>query len=313
MKGISFYSIIIFLIIPLSISFAQDDPTELPWEKPKLEGKHFKVDGINNLPDLHGDIIDPQLVVFFAGNQYMVVEELMDEFKKENPDVERIYFQTLPPGIEAEQYEKGALVIGNLRIETKPDILTAGHGRIAGYKNDKGWFNNIYDYARNRLAIMVYKDNPKNISSLNDLGKDDINVSMPNPDWEGIATPIQKAYVNEGGEDLKNRIMQDKKDNNTTFLTKMHHRQTPLRIMRKESDAGPVWYTETYYHAKMKNHPIAMVEIPDSVNEYVTYTAGVFKDAPHPDIAEKFIKFLTEGKGQEVYKKYGFLPPEKQN
>ena len=82
MKDISFISILLFLIIPLSLSFAQDDPTELPWEKPNLEGKHFKVDGINNLPDFHGDIVDPQLVVFFAGNQYMVVEELMDEFKK---------------------------------------------------------------------------------------------------------------------------------------------------------------------------------------------------------------------------------------
>ena len=33
---------------------------------------NFIVYGIDNVPDLYGNIIDPQLVVFFAGNQFSV-------------------------------------------------------------------------------------------------------------------------------------------------------------------------------------------------------------------------------------------------
>ena len=131
---------------------------------------------------------------------------------------------------------------------------------------------------------------------------------MPNPQWEGIATPIQKAYVAAGGQALKDEIMKAKKMAGTTWLTRMHHRQTPMRIMQKQADAGPVWYTEAYFQAMIKN-PIAMVQIPDAQNQYVTYTAAAMKKAPHPQAAQDFLDFLVSQEGQAVYRKYGFLAP----
>ncbi len=45
----------------------------------------------------------------------------------------------------------------------------------------------------------------------------------------------------------------------------------PLRLLRDESDAGPVWYSEAYYQ-RMINHPISWVELPEADNVVTTTT-----------------------------------------
>jgi len=280
-----------------------------PWSQSPSNGFNFTVPQIDNVPDLHGDIVDPQLVVFFAGNQFMATAELMDAFRLEHPDVRRIYWETLPPGILARQIEEGAIVIGNLRIAITPDIYTAGGKRIRQFEEQKR-FDRVEQYAQNRLAIMVRKGNPKKVLSLNDLGRDDVRVSMPNPAWEGVAALITNSYKNAGGEQLVDRIMQEKVKDGTTFLTHIHHRQTPLRIMMGESDAGVVWYTEAQFQ-KMIGNPIDFVEIPAKQNMTGMYFAGLFKNAPHAQAAREFMDFLMSEKAQAIFRKYGFLPPAK--
>jgi molybdate transport system substrate-binding protein len=281
-----------------------------PWNPPPSGGVNFTVDQIDNVPDLHGDIVGPQLVVFFAGNQFMATDELMAAFRQAHPEVQRIYWETLPPGILAKQIEQGAVIIGNLRIAIKPDIYTAGTRRIQQFQ-DQGRFESVETYARNRLAIMVRKGNPKGVRSLKDLGGSGVRVSMPNPEWEGIANQIIGAYRKAGGEELANRIMREKVRSGTTFLTQIHHRQTPVRIMRGESDAGVVWYSEARFQQIIGN-PIDLIEIAPDQNVTATYIAGVFKDAPHAAAARAFATFLVSAKAQAIFRKYGFLPaPEK--
>ena len=196
------------------------------------------------MPDLYGDIIDPQLVVFFAGNQFMCIDDLMTAFKKEYPQYKRVFAETLPPGILARQMKEGSLVIGNMRIQLKPDVYTAGKSRIV---QTPEWFTNTEVYAKNKLAIMVQKDNPHNIKSLRDLARKELRVSMPNPEWEGIGKRIEEAYIKAGGNNLKNAIMIDKVKDSSTFLTHIHHRQSPMRILYNYADAAPVWFSEVQF------------------------------------------------------------------
>jgi len=288
-----------------------ENPYWPPWCMPPQNGKNFTIDMIDNLPDLHGDIVNPQLVIYFAGNQFMVVPDLLKAFCAEHPEIKRIFAETLPPGIEADQIEKGALIIGNCRIAMGcPDVYTGGKGRIEELQKSKKWFSRIEHYARNRLAIMVPKGNPADIHSLKDLGSKTLLVSMPNPKWEGIGKRILEAYKKAGGNALVRTIMTDKVQEGTTFLTHIHHRQTPLRILLGMSQAGPVWYTEAKFQQTL-GHPIQLVTIPDSENVTAVYTAAMFRKAPHRTAAKKFMDFLVSEKGQAVYKKYGFEPPPK--
>ncbi|GAC1596585.1 MAG: hypothetical protein NVS3B19_19040 [Ginsengibacter sp.] len=163
--------ILIILILQLTLlsnSFAQDHQFDPPWNKPPDSKVHFTVAGVDNVPDLFGDINDPQLVVFFGGNQFMVIDELVKAFKKQYPKYKRVFVETLPPGILAQQIEGGTMTIGNMRITLKADVYTAGKNRI---EQTPGWFSRKEVYGKNRLAIMVQKGNPKHITGLNDLGK----------------------------------------------------------------------------------------------------------------------------------------------
>lgn len=294
--------VLLLFITGASYTFAQDHRFDPPWNTPPESAVQFTVPGIDNVPDLYGDINNPQLVVFFAGNQFMCIDELLEAFKKQYPQYRKVFAETLPPGILAKQIHGGSLTIGNMRIDLKPDVYTAGKGRIDQMKND---FSRTEVYAYNRLAIMVQAGNPKKITGLNDLGRKDVRVSMPNPQWEGIAKRIEEAYVKAGGNNLKNAIMETKVKDSTTFLTQIHHRQTPLRILYGNSDAGPVWYTEAYYQ-QMIHHPIGLVEIPDSENVSATYVAGQLRNAPHQKAAKDFMDFLVSPLAKAIYKKYGF-------
>ncbi|MEO8780285.1 MAG: substrate-binding domain-containing protein [Rhodanobacter sp.] len=276
-----------------------------PWNPPP-PGLQFSVPPFDAIADLQGDIVDPQLVVFFAGNQFMVVHDLVAAFKQAHPQYQRVFVETLPPGILARQIEGGTLVMGNLRITLKPDIYTAGKGSIEENQKKHDWFADTCDYARNPLAILVAKGNPKHIESLQDLGRADIRVSMPNPAWEGIARQIETSYRKVGGEALDKTIMQTKVNNGTTFLTRIHHRQSPLRVLEGHSDAAPVWSTEAYFQQQILHHPVETIAIPAAQNAVATYTAARMRDAPHEQAAKDFMAFMQSTAAQAVYRKYGF-------
>ncbi len=308
-KKIEYLFPIMFLILIFQIAFpaeARAQRLDPPWSKYEQEGKKFTVPGIDNVPDLHGEVNNPDLVIFFAGNQFMVVPDLIKAFKEKYPQYKRIFIETLPPGILLDQIEQGAVVIGNMRVSLKPDIFTAGKGHIKEIQGKKHLFNRTVNYTRNKLAIMVYKGNPMNINSLKDLAKPDIRISMPNPQWEGIAKIIIRTYKKAGGDNLIKAIMDKKVNEGMTFLTHIHHRQTPMRIMEKKSDAGPVWYTEAKFQ-EMIGNPIEVVPIPEKENTEVVYTAASLINAPHPRAAEDFLNFLKSKTCSEIYRKYGFM------
>ncbi|MEO6638839.1 MAG: substrate-binding domain-containing protein, partial [Ginsengibacter sp.] len=167
------------------------------------------------------------------------------------------------------------------------------------------YFIDTVTYAYNTLAIMVQAGNPKNIKGLKDLARSDVRVSMPNPEWEGIGKRIEEAYVKAGGAGLKNTIMATKVKDSTTYLTQIHHRQSPMRILYNQSDAAPVWYSEVFYQQMLK-HPVEMISIPDNENINAIYVAGLMKKAPHPQAAKDFMNFLTSDIAKNIYKKYGF-------
>ena len=298
------------LAVVCGVASASQDNYLPPWNPPPTGGVSFAVPPFDAIADLHGDIVDPQLTVFFAGNQFMVVHDLVEAFKQRYPQYPRIYVETLPPGILAKQIETGSLVMGNLRIALKPDIFTNGKSAIADLQKQHGWFADTVDYARNPLAIMVAKGNPKHVEGLKDLGRPDVRVSMPNPQWEGIAKQIEASYRQAGGDALDRTIMDSKVKDGSTYLTRIHHRESPLRVLQGESDAAPVWSTEAYFQQQILHRPVETIAIPADQNVTSTYTAARMKDAPHAQAAKDFLAFMASAEAQGIYRKYGFQPPQ---
>ncbi len=284
-----------------------------PWSKgannPALDkGYEFQVPDIDNVPDLHGNPNQALLVLFVGGNQFMVMPALIRAFEAEHPELRgHIFYETLPPGILTKQIAaNGTITLGNFTLQIQADVYEAGLNAVQEMEKAQ-----IVDapvsYATNDLEIMVRRGNPSNIHSLSDLGNDKIRLSMPNPDWEGVARQIAISMEKAGGAALVDRVMKQKVKDGSTFLTQIHHRQTPMRILNGQSDAGVTWASEVNFQEKIGN-PIAGVVIPAAQNTTATYAAAMLKNAPHREAASAWLSFLGSPAAQKAYADYGFKP-----
>lgn len=268
----------------------------------------FTVPPVDEIADLHGDPAGAQLVVFMAGNQYMVMPALLAAFRQAHPAIRRVYYETLPPGVDARQIAAaGRLQIGNLVVDAKPDVFLSGARRMREMR-EKGYVGRAFAYASNELAIMVRKGNPKHIASMRDLGRADVRVAMPDPRWEGVAEQIDASYRKAGGEALMHDVMESKVENGTTILTSIHHRQTPMFIREGRADAGPVWVSEALYQERI-GAPLSLVKIPAADNVRARYVAAMVNGAQHRAAAQAFLAFLKSPGAAAIYRSYGFGPP----
>jgi ABC-type molybdate transport system substrate-binding protein len=284
-----------------------------PWSKgandPATEkGVVFSVADVDNVPDLHGNPAGAKLVLFVGGNQFFVMPELIAAFEHDHPELTgHIFYETLPPGILRKQMqEQGVLTLGNLTIQVKPDVYEAGTGVLREMERG-GEVKNVVEYVTNDLEIMIAAGNPKGVRSLSDLRRPDLRLAMPNPQWEGVARQIADSLRKAGGDALYQAVYQDKVKTGASVLTEIHHRQTPMRVMSGQADAGVTWSSEVRFQESIGN-PIQGIAIPAAENTIAGYAAGLVAGAPHQAAATEWLNFLKTDRAQAAYLRYGFHP-----
>jgi ABC-type molybdate transport system substrate-binding protein len=259
-----------------------------------------------------GDSYTSDLVMYLAGNQFMVMEELIKDFQKKNADIKTVYVETIPPG----QIFKGQILkqgqINGQNTSMEPDIFASVNLNHLKKLGKKDMMKQYMIYTHNKLELMVAKGNPKNIKGPKDLDRDDIVQSHPNPKTEGIF----KFY---GSEMLKDLGLHAKVTGGKickscwavpgkTWFTSRHHRETPARIEEGTADVGIVWTTEVV-HAKKEGRKIDGVPIPAPYNKQdkVGYAIGKLNKGRNQVNADRFLKYLASDDAQNIYAKYGFL------
>ena len=258
-----------------------------------------------------GDSYTADLVMYLAGNQFMVMEELIQDFQKKHPDVKTVYVETIPPG----QILKGQLLqqgqINGKDTAMNPDLYASVNlGHLKKLKA-KALMENYITYTHNKLELMVAEGNPKGIKGPQDLARDDLVQSHPNPLTEGIFKFYGSEMLNDlglhekvtGGSQCKSCwAVPDK-----TWFTSRHHRETPYRIEQGEADVGIVWTTEVV-HAKKEGRKVDGVSIPEPFNKQdkVGYAIGALGNGRNPDNAQRYLAYLATDDAQAIYAKYGF-------
>lgn len=277
-----------------------------------MDNKNLPVIPADRADDLHNlDIAhSADLVLFMAGNQFMVMKEIVAAFKKEYPDIQKIFYETLPPGLELKQILSGGALFRGEKINVHADIYSSVNAKAMETLIEAGHIlqEDYHLYLHNRLTLMVQKGNPARIKSVADLGRDSIRISQPDPANEDIAFHIIDMYRQAGGDGLVHRIMEKKRAEGTTIFTVVHHRETPLRILRRTVDAGPVWATEAI-HAKASGLAFDVVEPGEDFDQRsrINYYICKLKHARHPENADKFIEFIKSSDARQIYQKHGFL------
>ena len=251
------------------------------------------------------------LVLFVAGNQFMVMNELLRRFQTQHPDVEEIFYETLPPGLELKQILAGGAYFKDKIIAVRPDVYASVSEAAMKQLETGGLIKSgeYFLYLHNRLVLMVPRGNPAGIKSVQDLSRSEVRVSQPNPEYEDIAFHIIDMYRQAGGETLVHRIMEEKRAEGTTILTVVHHRETPLRISKGTVDVGPVWATEIQ-HANETDQSIDVVEPGETLDqrERINYYICKLKGSANPQNGFKFLEFIKSPPAQSIYEKYGFVP-----
>ncbi len=271
----------------------------------------FQVDGKIDYGNV-GDSYTADLVIYLAGNQFMVMEDLISAFQKHNPDIKSVFVETIPPG----QILKGQILkqgkIAGQNIARNPDLFASVNVNHLKKLQAKNLMSDYITYTHNKLALEVLEGNPKHIKGPRDLARDDVVVTLPNPLTEGIF----KFY---GSEMLKmlgiyQKVTDGKKCKSCwaikdkTWFTSRHHRETPIRLLQGKTDVGLVWTTEITYQQKI-GRKIEGVDIPAPYNmaDKVAYVIGSLKTARNPYNAVRFLSFLGTDKAQNIYARHGFI------
>ena len=259
-----------------------------------------------------GDSYTADLVLYLAGNQYMVVEDLMKDFLAKHPEVKTAYVETIPPGqILKEQILKQGQIKGK-DTARNPDIyasVDSGHIQVL---KKQGLMDEAMIYIHNQLELMIVAGNPKKIKGVRDLGRDDLVQSHPNPITEGIFTfygiPMLKSlglYEKvTGGKECRGCWAVPGK----TWFTDRHHRDTPDRLEKGQADVGIVWSTEVVeWRSQGRKIDGVKIEAPYNMADKVGYVIGALKTGRNPKYAQAFLTYLATNPAQAIYEKHGFV------
>jgi len=264
-----------------------------------------------------GDSYSADLVIYIAGNQYMVMKELIQDFQKASPHVKSVYVATLPPGQMLYDQILNQGKVNGEKTNQIPDLFGSVNIEHLHTLKESGRMDSYLVYAHNQLALMVAKGNPRNIKGPEDLARDDLLQSHPNPLTEGI-------FQFYGAQMLKDLGIYEEVTGNAsciacwavpgkTWFTQRHYRETPYRIENAQADVGIVWATEVI-EAKSQGREIDGVPIPSPLNkaDNVAYVIGILNDAKNQANAQLFLNYLRTRHAQQIYGKYGFVGASEQ-
>jgi hypothetical protein len=105
----------------------------------------------------------------------------------------------------------------------------------------------------------------------------------------------------------------------STFITLIHHLETPFNLRNDIADVGPVWATEVFYQRnRLNQNDVVAIEITgenpatgddfnrgDKVNYLATITEGVMEPS-HKQAAKDWINFLRSDEAQDIMENVGF-------
>jgi molybdate transport system substrate-binding protein len=157
-------------------------------------------------------------------------------------------------------------------------------------------------FVKNKLVIIVPKDNKAGIMTPKDLAKpgikfDTAQASVP------VGTYTQQALDNfsklpEYGADFKANV------NKNTVSQEDNVKAIVQKVQLGEADAGIVYATD----AQAAKDKLTLIDIPDAQNVIATYPVAVVKGAKQAALGQKFIAYLLSADGQAILQKYGFAP-----
>jgi molybdate transport system substrate-binding protein len=146
-------------------------------------------------------------------------------------------------------------------------------------------------FARNRLAIVVPRGNPKHVAGLADLGRPGMTVALAAPEVP-VGRYATQAFAKAG-------VPRPEASNEVDVKAVL------TRVAMGEADAGIVYTTDVVAGGDR----VEAVSIPEQHNVIASYPIATLKAAPNAAGARAFVAYVLSAPGQRVLARSGFLAP----
>ena len=232
-----------------------------------------------------------ELHVFAAASLREAITEAADAFQHANPEV-RVVSNFAGSQVLRLQIESGARA--DLFVSASPDHLDALQ-RAGLLQADPTVV------ATNELVLAVPSGNSARISGIQDLTQPGRRVvmaaeSVPAGAYARQMLALQAATT--GRPELADAVLQRV----ISFETNV--RQVAAKLELDEADAGFVYRTDVL----ASGGRLQIIETPPQVQVTAQYPAAILRDAPNPQLAERFLTFLRSPEAQAILARHGFAP-----
>lgn len=184
---------------------------------------------------------------------------------------------------------------GQIQSEGTADVFASASGTWTDAVQDDPGVSDRTDFVTNKLVIITPPDNPADITSIEDLANDGVQLVLA---AEGVPVgDYARESLKSAGilADAEANVVSNEEDNTSVVA----------KITSGEADAAIVYDSDVSAAA---GNDVNAVEIPEDVNVLATYPIAVVVGAPHSDLAAEFIAYITGPDGQATLETYGFGP-----
>ncbi|MGE3541271.1 MAG: molybdate ABC transporter substrate-binding protein [Candidatus Tectimicrobiota bacterium] len=156
-------------------------------------------------------------------------------------------------------------------------------------------------FVRNRLVVIVPRDNPKQLRSFQDLASPGLKLSLAAPKvpvGSYSRQALSKAQADYGA-DFAARVLRNlasEEDNVKQVVTK---------VQLGEADAGIVYASDV---TPRVSHDVRMLPIAEAYNQLATYPIALTAGVKNRQAADVFIAFVLAPEGQAILQSHHFLP-----
>jgi molybdate transport system substrate-binding protein len=156
-------------------------------------------------------------------------------------------------------------------------------------------------FVKNRLVVIVPKENKAKVTTFCDLGKAGLKLDLANANVP-VGNYSRQAFRKASaacGSDFEQRVLKN------LVSEEENVKQVVTKVQLGEVDAGIVYISDV---TPKVSTVVGAVTIPDDANQIAAYPIALTKEVRNRAAAQAFIGFVLSAEGQAILKAHSFIP-----
>jgi len=240
-----------------------------------------------------GAALSGQLTVFAAAAFTEVFQEMKARLEESNPGLSITFSFASSTQLRA-QLEQGA----------RADVFVSGDEKQMDLAREAGLLaGEPAVFAHNRLVVILPRNNPAGIETLQDLATPGVKLDLVNENAPAGAYARQflsrTSAASAFGADFEQRVLAN------VISEEENVKQVVAKVRLGEADAGICFVSDVTPEAASD---LLTIDIPDDLNPIAIHFIAVLEDAGDPTLAGAFLDYVLSAEGQAILRAQNFIP-----